>query len=154
MKNWNLKSEDWEYFLGCLNSDPDLAAQDYEAIRQKLIRYFTGRRCADPESLTDQTIDRAARLAPSLDGNFRDNPIRYCYGIARYIHKEYLRQSVKTDGGQLSGDELDPYQAASAWDLEVTERCLSDCLQRLDARKREMFVCYYSTETPSKSEFR
>jgi RNA polymerase sigma factor (sigma-70 family) len=149
-----MKTEDWTRFLKWLNPDPDLAAQIYEAIRQKLISYFIRRACSDSEGLADQTIDRVIRLLSSLNGSLPDNQLRYCYGIAKYIHREYWRIQVNPNRGTVTDREPNPYRAESAEGHEVIEKCLYLCLQKLDERKRETFIRYYLTETQAKNEFR
>lgn len=152
MVNWELKTEDWTRFLKWLNPDPDLAAQVYESIRQKLISYFNRKECIDAEGLVDRTIDRVVRLLSSFNGDLPDNQLRYCYGVAKYIHKEYCRnQPVR---GTVPGNKPNPHRSDYAEEREEIEQCLSDCLQKLDARKRETFIRYYLTESKTKNEFR
>jgi len=152
MKDWKLGGEDWTRLLKWLNPDPELAAQVYEAIRQKLISYFLRRGCSDVESLADRTIDRVTRKLRSFNGAPPDNPLRYCYGVARYIHKEYCHEQADTGGGTVTDAQPDPYQPASAEAQEVLERCLGNCLQKLDAEKRDTFIRYYLAEPKAGSQ--
>lgn len=154
MKDWTLARTEWESFLYWLNPEPDLAALAYEQIRHALILYFEKRQCADSAALADQTIDRVIRLLPSVIGNFSGPPLRYCYGVANYIFKEYTRIQVRKDGGPVTEARFDPYQPAMVEEQEIIDGCLSNCLGKLDTRKREVFLRYYLAEAQTRSDFR
>lgn len=154
MKDSELRREDWERFFNWLNPNRDLAAREYEVIRGRLISYFNKRNCAVAEDLTDCAIDRVIRLLPSVIGQFSGQPIRYCFGVARYIHKEHLRREAETDGGTITEARSDPHQDSFAEEQEVMDRCLDHCLRKLDAWKRETFIRYYLVEKQTKSHFR
>jgi RNA polymerase sigma factor (sigma-70 family) len=154
MKDWELKTDNWTRFLNWLNTDRDLAAQVYETIRQKLINYFNKRNCADAEGLADQTIDRVIRLLSSFNGNLPDNQLRYCYGVAKYILKEYIRLQVIPNNRTVTDAEPASYRSDSAEEQELIETCLSCCLQKLYAQKRDTFIRYYLAENQAKIEFR
>jgi len=153
MKDWSLRSEEWEQFLAWLNPDRELAAQEYEVIRHRLIEYFNHRNCATAEDLTDQTIDRVVKILPSIISQFSGKPIRYCYGVARYIHKEHLRRQSHTDAGTVTETQPDRPQQSYTDEQEIVDHCLENCLKKLDAQKRQTFIHYYLVDH-TKNNFR
>jgi RNA polymerase sigma factor (sigma-70 family) len=144
---------DWDRFYEWLNPDPDLAASEYRKLRQSLISFFKSRGCADAEGLADQTIERVVKLLPKFGNDLPSHPLRYCYGVARYIHKEYLRNEVSRNGGEPSKLSPVSYDPELAEDKEALDRCLYNCLRELDEQKREMFTSYYLVSSEEKSSF-
>jgi len=145
--------KDWDRFYIWLNHDPDCAASEYIGLRQSLISFFKNRGCGDAEGLADQTIERVVRLLPKFGDESPINPLRFCYGVARYIHKEYLRNEVSRNGGDLSKLPPDPYDPTLTEAPEALDRCLQNCLRKLDKQKRETFTRYYLVEPEAKSNF-
>jgi DNA-directed RNA polymerase specialized sigma24 family protein len=157
MNDRNLARPDWDRFLAWLNPNPDLAALVYEEIRHALILYFEKRQCADTAGLADQTINRVIHRLPAIAEGFSGPPLRYCYGVAGYIFKEYLRAKEKVADVEVSAVAVLPWRQDAddeAQVQELTERYLRNCLNRLDAPKRELFLRYYLAETPDRSDFR
>jgi RNA polymerase sigma factor (sigma-70 family) len=145
--------KDWDRFYKWLNPDPDLAASEYGDLRRSLISFFKSRGCADAEGLADQTIERVAHLLPKFGNELPSHPLRYCYGVARYIHKEYLRDEVSRNGGGLSESSPLRYDPELAEAKEEIDRCLHNCLRKLDKHKRETFTRYYLVSSKEKSAF-
>jgi RNA polymerase sigma factor (sigma-70 family) len=145
--------KDWDRFYKWLNPDPDLAASEYGRIRRSLISFFKGRGCADAEREADETIERVVQLLPRFGNELPNHPLRYCYGVARYIYKEYLRDEVSRNGGDLSKLSPDTYDPALAEAKEAMDRCLNNCLRKLDEQKRDMFIRYYLVSSEDKSVF-
>jgi RNA polymerase sigma factor (sigma-70 family) len=142
---------DWDSFYRWLNPDPDLAASEYTKLRQLLISFFKNKVCADAEGLADQTIERVVKLLPKFGNELPDHPQRYCYGVARYIHKEYFRNEVSKGGVQLSKLSPDAYDPELTAEKEALDGCLHNCLRDLDTQKREMFIRYYLVSSEEKS---
>src|SRR5450631_1666275 len=67
--------------LRWLSSNDELAVREYQAIRSKLVRYFTHKGCADPDELFDETVDIVIRKIETC-AEF-PAPLAYCYGVAR-----------------------------------------------------------------------
>lgn len=145
--------KDWELFYHWLNPDPDRAASEYKGLRVLLNSYFKGRSCHDYEGLTDQTIERVVQILPKFGDDLPDNPPRFCFGVAKYILKEYLRNEVNRNGGDPSELSYDPYDPVQAEDKESMDRCLYTCLRKLDKNKRDMFVRYYLVDSQEKAVY-
>src|SRR5690242_3335578 len=89
---WTLDQAAFGELLDWLGPDPETAGQTYELIRHKLITLFRCRGCAVPEELADETINRVIRKLPQIKPDYHGNPIRYFYGVAKKVYKEYLRR--------------------------------------------------------------
>ncbi len=61
MKQWVLSKSSFDQFLANLDSDQNRAGQKYEALRQRLVKFFEWRACSYAEELADETIDRVVR---------------------------------------------------------------------------------------------
>jgi DNA-directed RNA polymerase specialized sigma24 family protein len=130
-----------------------LAASESARIRRSLISFFNSRGCADAEGLADETIERVVQLLPKFGKEPPYNLLRYCYGVARYIYKEYLRDEVSRNAGDLSKLPPVAYDRALTEAKEAMDMCLSDSLGKLDEQKRETFIRYYLVNSEEKSGF-
>jgi DNA-directed RNA polymerase specialized sigma24 family protein len=146
-KNGNgLTPEEFEALLAQLHSDRDRAAEIYETIRRRLVRLFEWRGCAFPESLTDETIDRAARRMAEGVKLHSSDPYGYFCGIAHLLYKESLRRAVREHNALESG----------AWpparleeETEPSDRrldCLRRCLSLLPPDQRDLVLRYHQGE--------
>ena len=145
---------DWDRFFKWLNPDSDSAASEYKILRQTLISFFKKRECADAEFLADATIERVAELLPRFGDELPANPLRYCYGVAKYMHKEYVSKEVLRRGGDVTDAHPDPYDHLRTADQEILDRCLSTCLLKLDPSKRDTFTRYYLVDPQTKCAIR
>jgi RNA polymerase sigma factor (sigma-70 family) len=143
--------KDWDRFYKWLNPDPDLAASEYVRLRRLLITFFSGRFCVDAEGVADQTIERVVQLLPKYGNELPSHPARYCFGVARYIHKEYLRNEVFRNTGEMPKMSPVADDSELAEEKETLDRCLYHCLGELDDQKREMFIRYYLVSSEEKS---
>lgn len=147
-----LNQERLDRFLALLDSDREKAGQEYEKLRQKLMRFFECRRCRDAEDWVDLVIDRTARRACEEE---IEHPQSYTFGVARHLLQEIAR-----DRGQqpISLEDLgpapplaDPSTGLRNDDDEEPEElrekrleCLKQCLRRFrDPKAGELIVEYY-----------
>ena len=151
-KDWVLTQEAFDRLLGSLDADREEAAQKYERIRFKLVKYFEWRRTAFPDAQADETINRVARRIE--EGVEVNNLNAYFYGVARMIFTESLKawEQEQEAFGQPSAVELPP----SLDDADATERraCLDRCLQRLPEESRNLIIEYYQDEKGKKIQRR
>jgi RNA polymerase sigma factor (sigma-70 family) len=136
-RQWDVTQEEWDRLLDWLNPDHEQAAQMYEEIRNRLIRWFELRECNDGEALADEIFNRLARKLPHIIADYVGDPIPYFYGIARLLLQEYQRRPVFVP--------LFPH-AALTEEKPEEERgiaCLHRCLNRLKAEERELLLRYY-----------
>jgi RNA polymerase sigma factor (sigma-70 family) len=157
MKGWELTGEEFDRFLGWLGPDREQAARRYEAIHRRLIVFFDFRRCANPEDLADETINRIIRRIADLNHSAGNDPILLFYKVAHYVHLDYLKTRVKRDAGPPSEDAPDPLQSGRSEEVEEKEsrqRCLDSCLQKLAPDKRDLIIQYYQQDRQAKINHR
>ena len=142
--------------LDFLDPDSRRAGEQYERIREKLVRFFEWKGCVPGNDYADETIDRVARrLEEGLDSK-PENPYLYFHGIAVNVVRERWHKSAR-DPQPLdalpysAGPAVDPFELDARKDLELeNERrldCLHDCLARLPAGSRELLVTYHLGES-------
>jgi DNA-directed RNA polymerase specialized sigma24 family protein len=148
----NITADDFERFLVWLHADRNEAARAYEELRGRLILFFQTRGCPDAETLTDEVIDRVIGKVPELrKTGFDGKPLYYCYGVAKYVAMESARKPVPLD--------LEKERAAAAVpdepdEEEARHRCLGRCLEKLDAKKRDILLRYHADETSNRIQGR
>lgn len=138
---WTFDQAAFDELLGWLDPDPEAAGQVYELIRRKLIAIFRCRRCAFPEDLADETINRVARKLPQIKPDYSGSPALYFYGVAKKVYKEYLRS--------LSLHHAPPIPTVKE-DREELLQHLDDALSKLAQADRQLILDYYRGEGRSK----
>lgn len=143
-KSWVLTREAFDALLRWLDPDPERGAQRYEEVRRRLIRFFTCRRCAAAEDLTDETMNRVARRAHEgleIDGK----SVPYLYGVAQNVYLEYIRKKPPVPP---------PPPPRPSEEVEREHACLEQCLERLRPRSRELIREFYTEDKQAKIEHR
>lgn len=136
--------------LSRLDPDPEKAAQQYEDLRRKLVKFFDWRRAAMPEDLADQALDRLARKIE--EGGVRENPSSYAYGIARMLLLEQGKHQARR---QAALDELPPPAMPTPEERESPQlECFDECIGTLTADNRKLILEYYHEERTAKIEAR
>ena len=157
-KAWNLTPEALDSLLCSLNHNRDRAAEKYEDIRRRLIKYFECRRCQFPEDQADETINRVARKISDGCEIWTSDPASYFYGVARYVLKEYwsspdrdflpldsLTTVAHTAGQPPSIDSLQSERS-----MESRLQALDHCIQELSPEDRDALLQYYQGEKGDK----
>jgi len=147
-----ITQEDFQNLLGWFSDDREKAGEKYEQIRQGLIRFFRFRGCNEPESLTDETINRVARKLSvvQFDENVKMNA--YFYSFASKIYLEYISQNKRMSFIELNEEFLDKNISEENTDCEFD--CLEDCLAKLPAEENNLILQYYSKDKKAKIELR
>ena len=143
----------FDEILDWLNPDRDEAANIYVQLRADLTKIFAWNRCADPDGLTDEVLDRVARKVHAVRPNFEGDPKLFFYGVARNLIKESpkrLEKQVSIEGADLAA----PDAAVEDESAIMREECLHSCLQKLSAEKRELVLSYYAKEKQAKIDHR
>jgi hypothetical protein len=125
--------------LSWLDDDPEQAGKKYELIRCGLIRMFICRGCPEAEDLTDETINRVARKAETIGGNYVGDPAHYFFGVAKKVYLEYQR---KTSLFVPLPPQL-PDLSTPAQPDELKFKCLESCMKRFTPSEREIVWHYY-----------
>ncbi|HEV8659103.1 MAG TPA: hypothetical protein VGS96_10785 [Thermoanaerobaculia bacterium] len=151
-----VRVEAFEKLLSALANERDAAAEQYERIRLKLLKYFEWRHCPDPVSLADEALDRVARR---LDEGVRicsPELLPYVYGTARNVLFEFRKLQereartaahLRVFGLLVRGDE----------ERKETDRqldCLDRCLNDLPEHARALLIRYYQRSGAPKVESR
>jgi len=142
-----LRSEDpLSRFLAHLHSNPEIAGERYEFIRQSLITYFRYSGFGEAQDLVDQTIDRAARKLDEAK-----DLIPFIRGIARHVALETHRKPkcFSLENVPEPRSEEDTSEAADP-DFEMRAKCLERCLGSLHERDRELILEYYKYQGAEK----
>ena len=128
-----LTPEAFELLLKWLDPDRGKAGEQYEAIRRRLITFFSGRGCWEADLLTDRTIAVVASKVPQLMGRYEGKPVYYFIGVARKIYQVWLRNRQRTHR---------PPPPLAGW-TEQDYKCLERCMGELAPGACQMFEEYY-----------
>lgn len=131
-----LTDEKFEALLRWLNSNRDVAAGEYEAIRKRLIGMFTANELSDAEALADETIDRVGDRLADIVAEYEGPPLRYFRGVARNIIFEELRRK------EIATDRL-PERPTRNVDVSEEYTCLLRCLEFLKPKDRDFLLDYH-----------
>lgn len=153
-KHSAIPPESFDEILAWLDPDREVAGTLYVQLCHDLTKIFIWNRCADPEGLADEVVDRVARKVHDLRQTFEGDPRLFFYAVARNVIKENPKK-VKS---YVSLEGIDPPANASSELVDETEslraECLHTCLQGLSADKRELIIAYYAKEKQAKIDHR
>lgn len=153
-RTWSLDAAAFEGLLAHLDPDPNRAAEQYEALRRRLIQLFEWRQCRFSEDLVDKVLNRLARKL-SQGADVPPEKIRaYSFGIAYRLFLEELRRDKAR---RASAREQEPLMAdpeTTATLLRDRRACLERCLGTLPEDRRDMVYRYYGAERASRREER
>jgi len=158
-KKWVITQEALDQLLAQLHSDSQRAGEQYEKIRQRLVKFFQWRGCALAEECADKTFDRVAQKITEGTRLWNDNPYSYFHGVAINILREYWR-----DHEQQSEplEDVEPSEALSEDPQELMMRelerlkkerlleCLNRCLQKLPPESLHLITKYHQGEESDK----
>lgn len=94
-----LSQEALNRLLAWLDEDRARAAEKYEQIRARLIKFFLDRNSKEAEALTDKTIDRVVNKLAEFEPEYPVNPIQYFLAVAWLMvtPSQPKRESSKDD---------------------------------------------------------
>jgi DNA-directed RNA polymerase specialized sigma24 family protein len=145
--NHSVTAENFTRLLSWLDTDVECAGEEYERIRQGLVRMFIGRGCYEAEILADRTIDRVTSKISQIGETFVGEPANYFYGVANMVHHEWLRE-------QKRERELTFIDLTAEPPDETEFSCLETCLGKLPPDLRAMILEYYRDDKRAKIESR
>lgn len=120
-----------------LEPDAQSIEEGFQRCRFKLLKFFAWRRCADPDDLADETINRLLKNVHAGQEISADKPYSYVYAIATHVFMESLRAKKKSEV-IIDIDEVQDIAGAGAVD-----DCQKQCLEQLSDEKRELLARYY-----------
>jgi DNA-directed RNA polymerase specialized sigma24 family protein len=144
-KDWILTQGLFDELLSWLNSDRELAGQEYEDIRRRLIKLFTCRQCHEPEALSDETINRVANKVKEIKDTFVGPRAPYFYAVANKVHLESLRPKPLPQP---------PPPALNSDEKERDYACLEQCMEQQSPANRRLVLEYYRGEKRAKIDHR
>lgn len=144
---WTLDRHSLDNLLYALHPDREQASQTYEALRERLIRFFRWNHADVPEELADEVLDRLARRLSCPESEILD-PARFAVGIARLLLKEHFREEDRREAALAIMAQS--YSDSANRELEFVlqeERItlLEECLQAIPVHSRNLFERYFST---------
>ncbi len=144
---WTLTAEAFAKLLACLDADAETAGGKYEAIRQKLVKFFDWRGAHFPEDCADETLNRVTRKID--EGDVIQDVATYCHGVARLVFLETLKSA---DGKRTDFEELPPLAAPEpvVEESNARQECFNRCLRELPAASQQVLLQYYQDEKRSK----
>lgn len=153
-KDWTPTPEAFDKMLKWLDHDREKAGDEYEKIRQKLIKLFKWRNCRPEEDYADITINRVMRrISEDIDAP-KDKPYLYFHGTALNVLREFWRGELKHKTEDLENVIIateSPEQKLEA-EFEETRKtagfnCMRDCLRELPDETRNFIVKYHHGES-------
>jgi DNA-directed RNA polymerase specialized sigma24 family protein len=146
-KEWVLTREAFTKLLACLDADEERAGEKYEDLRLMLMKFFDWRGASFPEECADETLNRAARKLE--EGEAIRDLTTYCYGVARLVFLETLKQP---ESRHEPLDDLDLAADPPEEDAGEQHRleCFQGCLRSLPDESRTVILRYYQEEKRSK----
>ncbi|MFN7949955.1 MAG: hypothetical protein U0Z53_31700 [Blastocatellia bacterium] len=146
-----LSPEAFSSFRRRLAPEAERAGEEYEELRQMLVKFFECRGAVFADELADETLSRVIRRIG--EGEAVEHLNAYCFGVARLLLLESLRSP---EHGQTGLDALPPL-AAPEPEVENDDarlECLRQCLDARPAESRELIVEYYRDERRTKIDVR
>ncbi|HUJ12813.1 MAG TPA: hypothetical protein VL284_03400 [Thermoanaerobaculia bacterium] len=130
-----------------LASDPDRAAEEYEALRCRIQKLFFFWGAAFPSAeLADRTLDRLARKLEEGAQVPEEKLGAYVRSVARMILNESLRESDREQAAIRVSAAATPDHGD-----EDAFRTLEDVLRELSAADRHVVLTYYGGDSQSPS---
>ena len=143
--NWALTERAFAKFLACLDPDPALAGEKYEALREALVKFLDWRGALFPEELVDEAFNRVARKLD--EGETIQDPVSYCHGVARMVFLQWLE---RPESRKVALEEAPPIAAPEPEAVNARRECLTRCLRELPEDSRRLITEYYRDEKRNK----
>ena len=140
-KDWVLTPEAFAGLLAALDPEESRAAEEYEAVRRRLVRLFQWRGVEFAEDYADETINRVARKLE--EGERIQNLSGYIGGVARLV---LLEAHKERERARAAFDSLPPPVVEAETEADEGEgrvRCFESCMGALDAETRTLILEYY-----------
>ncbi len=153
---WTLDQRSLDNLLSALHPDREQASQTYQALRERLIRFFLWNHATTPEELADETLDRLARRLSQPESDILD-PQKFAAGIARLLLKEHLRHRDRQEEALAimaqSSFNSEQRRLESALQEERVA-ILEECLQSIPVLNRTLFERYFSSQGQEQMQHR
>ena len=146
-----LTAEAFGKFLRWLSENDERAVREYQSIRMKLVRYFIHKGCSDPDDLFDKTVDVVVGKIDTCGEC--PSPLAYCYGVAKNIWRQDLRERKSAPPAALEEHMALPvYPDPQIHEQEL--KCLEHCMDQLAPGDRDIVARYHQGQGHEKIETR
>jgi DNA-directed RNA polymerase specialized sigma24 family protein len=145
-KNSEITPKDFNGLLARLSPDAEEAGEKYEQIRKGLIKYFYYRGALDPESLTDETINRVAAKLPEAPRDEKFVLANYFYSFAANIFLEDYRKRKKIVAVDDDYLEMLKTKGEALEENGFEGACMKKCLAGRAPEESELLLKYYGFE--------
>ena len=149
---WKLTEESFNKFLSCLSPDQEEAANRYELLRRKLIRFCESNGTVSAEDGADEIINRVIRKVD--EGTSITNVFAYAFGVARMILKEFWKERERTNLAEKELLANSKPKAPDKDDDDARMRCFDSCLEQLPNESRKLILDYYQEDRRAKIDLR
>lgn len=151
---WKLTEEAFNKLLCCLSTDRDEAANRYELLRRKLIRFCESNGTSSAEDGADEIINRVIRKID--EGASITNVFAYAFGVARMILKEFWKERERASQVEkelnTNAESNNPNNDDDDDDPKL--RCFDTCLEHLSNENRKLILDYYREDRRAKIDLR
>jgi DNA-directed RNA polymerase specialized sigma24 family protein len=134
-----MQPEFFDALLDLLGDGPEEAGTAYRSLHRRLTRFFRLNSRSDPESLSDEVMNRLAKNAAN-DPTAIASPGAFALGIARHLLQEDFRLQIRETEMARHWNVV---MAAVDTDKEPILQAMEACLARLPEHKRELLRTYY-----------
>jgi DNA-directed RNA polymerase specialized sigma24 family protein len=146
-RNWDLSADAFDRLLAFLDADRERAAEAYEQIRRRLLKFFEWRGSANPEELADRVIDRVARRLMQERELKADNRYVYFHGVALNVLREHWREPGRqAEPIEKAEPVANPHDETARRERLERERLLTvleECVRKLAPASRDLVVEYH-----------
>jgi DNA-directed RNA polymerase specialized sigma24 family protein len=148
---WKLTEEAFNKLLSSLSPDREEAANRYELLRRKLIRFCESNGTTSAEDGADEIINRVIRKID--EGTSITNVFAYAFGVARMLLKEFWKERERTS---LVEKELNANTKSDSKpdDDDARIHCFDTCLEKLSNESRKLILDYYREDRRAKIDLR
>jgi len=145
---WTLTKQAFDKLLAAFSSDRDEAANQYQLMQHKLVRYFEVRGLDSAEDLADETINRVARKID--EGTKIENLNGFFFGVAHNVGREPRPKPTPLD-------DLPPrlmQQESQVCEPDPRLECFDRCITKMPKENQSLIMDYYREERRKKIELR
>lgn len=138
--------------LARLDADETTAAEKYEELRLKLVKFFVWKGCLDAsaDELADEALDRVAeKLARGVEIQSLN---AYACEVARFVWLEFSRKRKEDAAGDDLPEIAVQPEIADEPDLRLS--CLKSCLAEIASSEsdRALIIGYYAADAGDKNK--
>jgi DNA-directed RNA polymerase specialized sigma24 family protein len=138
-----ITAEKFANFLRWLHPVSELAGEEYERLRFRLVTFFSHRNCRFPDELVDETINR---VCLKIGEEQIQNKVAFVYGFAKNVFLE----STRKEKHHVNIDEISVASPDVVESTSIAAEVLDKCLGELSAENRTLILDYYSEQKQAK----